>query len=143
MKRTLIISALLLLLGAVGLACVAKSRMNYSDDQLANLTETEELMRVLYNGLSPVWDVVKKPTLSPADLKLMVDVAPRVDAVATALASKGVASKYKEGFAARAGDLGKHARDMAQAAGANAEPAARKALEGINESCGACHGEFK
>jgi hypothetical protein len=140
MKRLLIPSSIVLLLSFSAISCVPKPRMNYSKDQLGKLEETQELMRALYHDLSPVWEGAKKETLAPADLKAMSGTAQRVDAIATALASKNMAGKYKAGFTDQAAALGQHARAM-QAA--EDEPAARKALEGINKACASCHKDHK
>jgi len=143
MKRTLITSSLLLSLAALGLACVPKPSADYSKDQLTKLTVTQELMRVLYHDLVPTWESVKKPSLTPADLKAMGAVASRVDAVATALGSKEIAGRYKGDFAGKAGPMGQAAREMEKGAAAKDEAAARKALDGINQACEGCHKDFR
>jgi len=121
-------------------ACVPKPRMAYSQDQLRDLHETKELMRVLYHGLSPVWKSDKKSAYAAADFKTMALAAPRVAAISQALQSPKVVSKW---FAHHAAELGKHAADLDKAAAAALEPSARSAIKGINASCGACHKKFK
>jgi cytochrome c556 len=147
MQRNVISIPILVLLWVLNVAlaasCVPKPRMQYSNDQLVNLHETKELMRVLYHGLSPVWDSDKKSSYGPADFKTMARTAPRVVAISRALASKKVSGKFKEEFARRATELGNHAVALEKAAIAAQEPPARKAIKGINASCKSCHSKFR
>ncbi len=145
MKRTLnpILAPVLVLAAMLAAACVPKPRLEYSKDQLRDLHETKELMRVLYHGLGPVWKSDKKSTLAAADFKTMALAAPRVAAISQALQSKKVAGKYPAKFAHHAAELGKHAAALEKAATAALEPPARNAIKGINASCGGCHKKFK
>ena len=143
MKRNLIPILILVLAAALAAACVPKPRMQYTKEQLQGLHEKKELMRVLYHGLTPVWDSAKKSTYAAADFKTMARAAPRVVAVSQALLSKKVSGKYPDEFARHATELGKHAAALEKAATAAQEPQARKAIKGINAACKSCHKTFK
>ncbi len=138
-----ILGLVLVLAATLAAACVPKPRMEYSRSQLLDLNETKELMRVLYHGLTPVWKSDKKSAYTATDFKTMARTAPRVAAISQALQSKKVAGKHPAEFARYAADLGKHAAALEKAAAAALEPPARRAIKGINASCGSCHKKFK
>lgn len=143
MTRTRILFPILLLISALALSCVPKPKMSYSTEQLTKLSEVAELMRCLYQDLSPVWAAAKKENFTAEGFPEAMEAGPRVEAISAALISKQVTGRFKEGFAAHASKLGEHAGAMTKAAGAKDEAAVRKALAGINSSCSSCHQQFK
>ena len=134
----------LVLVSLIGLttSCIQKPRMAYSNESVAELKETKELMRVLYATLSPVWVLADKDKLTAADFEVMAEATHRVEAVSDALKTN-MAERYKGGFADRADTLGKFNLALRESAGNKDEPGSRAAIEGINDSCSGCHGAFR
>ena len=134
----------LLVLIALGAACVPKPEKAYSPNEVAGIESLEELMRVNASKADPLFGIREQTSFTEGELASMADAGVMIEATAQRTAERfGGQGNYDDGFVDYAKQLATHAKALSDAAGSKDAAAAGKALTEMRNTCRACHGVYK
>lgn len=135
------IIATLIVLGG---GCLAQPRKNYTPEQIPEITELAEVMRVQASHADPLFKIRDQESFSDEEFARMAKAAEILQATGDHLA-KTFAGKgnFDDGFAKFAKEQAEHAKQLEEATSSNNAGPASQALEAIKKTCAACHGVYR
>lgn len=133
------IGVALLAWGAVG--CLPKPKADYTLEQLKQMDNLEEIMRVQAATMDPQWKKMSGE-LKAADFGILAEAGARIEATAEAIRARH-SEKRQPGFLTLAEQLGKQAKDLVAASTAKDAEHTQTALRAMKETCATCHKEYR
>ena len=131
--KTLI--ALLLLAG-----CVGAPKKNYQADEIKQIDDLEEVMKVQAKYMDPLFKKRDQPAFTDAEFGQMADAGRMIQAT-SATARDKFAGGHKPSFVTFAGTLNTQAGDLVGAAEGKDAAKSRTTLSAMKETCASCHKE--
>lgn len=138
-------SQVLLLIACLSMAlqgCVAKPKAQYSPAQMAKIDSVEEIMRVLYHELNPIWKMDSLTSISANHKELLMRASQKVEASAAVLSQK-IGQGRPPDFIKYARQLQQQAGQLGQAAEKQQAAQVRGLITALGNTCEACHGQFQ
>jgi cytochrome c556 len=132
----------LTLTAALCVGCVPKPKQDYSVDQLSQLDELEEVMRMMAHTADPWFAKEKQSSFTEAEFSAMRQAARVVVASSVNLRDRIGKGRAKD-FVYHARRLNKGAEQLLKAAEAKDAAQARASLNATRRACKSCHAQFK
>lgn len=133
------IGVALLAWGVAG--CLPKPKADYTLEQLKQMDNLEEIMRVQAATIDPQWKKMSGQ-LTAADFGILAEAGARIEATAEAIRTRH-SEKRQPGFLTLAEQLSKQAKDLVAASTAKDAEHTQTALRAMKETCSTCHKEYR
>jgi hypothetical protein len=130
---------LLLVLPLLG-ACVGAPKKNYTLDEIKNIDDLEELMKVQAKTMDPLFKLRDAASFTDDQFTTIADAGHMIQAT-SATAREKFATGHKPSFVTFAGQLNAQAGDLTSAADAKDAGRTRTTLSSMKETCASCHKE--
>jgi hypothetical protein len=129
-----------LLVLALLAGCVGAPKKNYQADEIKQIDDLEEVMKVQAKYMDPLFKKRDQAAFTDAEFGAMADAGHMIQAT-SATARDKFANGHKPSFVTFAGTLNTQASDLASAADAKDAAKSRTTLSSMKETCANCHKE--
>jgi hypothetical protein len=120
--------------------CVGAPKKNYSADEIKQIDDLEELMKVQAKYMDPQFKKRDQAAFTDAEFGQIADAGRMIQAT-SATAREKFAGGHKPSFVTFAGTLNTQAGDLTAAAEAKDAAKTRTTLSSMKETCANCHKE--
>ena len=121
-------------------ACVGAPKKNYTADEVKQIDDLEELMKVQAKNMDPLFKIRDQAAFTDAEFGSIADAGRMIQST-SATARDKFASGHKPSFVTFAGQLNTQAGDLVTAAEGKDPAKTRQTLVSMKETCAGCHKE--
>ena len=124
-------------------ACVPAPKRAYTPDEVENIGDIDEVMRVLAHEADPLFSIRDNDGFTDAELASMVDAGKLIQRAAKGLAEHHANGHGGESFRGFADSLGAEAKKVEDAATAKNAVESGASLSAMKAVCASCHSKHR